>query len=181
MNPDKGGGSGASEYMDVQAAAHWLRERPDVDAERIGIYGGSYGGYLTALALARNSDLFAAGVDIHGVHDRTAGIADRFAGAQVRPEKPADLDQAIRVMWESSPVADMATWRSPVLLIHGDDDRNVQVSQTVDLVQRLRAQGVRFEEMLIPDEIHDFLRYQSWILVSRAVTDYLIKELQQKP
>jgi len=180
MNPDRAGASGASEYLDVQAAAHYLRGRGDVDAGRIGIYGGSYGGYLTGLALARNSDLFAAGVDIHGVHDRTANL-DRFAAMALRPEKPADLEQALMVMWQSSPVADMATWRSPVLLIHGDDDRNVQVSQTVDLAQRLRAKGVRFEEMLIPDEIHDFLRHQTWIAVSRATTDFLIKELQGRP
>jgi dipeptidyl aminopeptidase/acylaminoacyl peptidase len=180
MNPDRAGSAGAAEYMDVQAAAHYLRSRGDVDPERIGIWGGSYGGYLTALALARNSDLFAAGVDIHGVHDRTADLT-RFSNMSLRPEKPADLEQAIMVMWQSSPVADMATWKSPVLLIHGDDDRNVQVSQTVDLAQRLRAQGVRFEEMIIPDEIHDFLRYKSWIDVSRAVTDFLIRELKEKP
>jgi dipeptidyl aminopeptidase/acylaminoacyl peptidase len=180
MNPDRGGAAGASEYQDVLAAAHYLRSRPDVDPSRIGIWGGSYGGYLTALALARNSDLFAAGVDIHGVHDRTAGIGDRLGSAALRPEKPADFEQALMVMWQSSPVADMATWRSPVLLIHGDDDRNVQISQTVDLVQRLRAQGVRFEEMLIPDEIHDFLRYATWLNVSRATTDFLVRELQAK-
>ena len=180
MNPDRAGSSGASEYLDVQAAAHYLRGRADVDPARIGIYGGSYGGYLTALALARNSDLFAAGVDIHGVHDRTANL-DRFASMALKPEKPADLEQALMVMWQSSPVADMASWRSPVLLIHGDDDRNVQVSQTVDLAQRLRGQGVRFEEMLIPDEIHDFLRHESWLTVSRATTEYLIRELQGKP
>ena len=180
MNPDRAGNSGASEYMDVQAAAHYLRGRADVDPERVGIYGGSYGGFLTALALARNSDLFAAGVDIHGVHDRTANL-DRFASMALKPEKPADLEQALMVMWQSSPVADMASWRSPVLLIHGDDDRNVQVSQTVDLAQRLRAQGVRFEELLIPDEIHDFLRHQSWLTVSRATTEFLIRELQGKP
>ena len=177
MNPDRGGASGASEYQDVQAAAHYLRGRADVDPARIGIYGGSYGGYLTALALARNSDLFAAGVDIHGVHDRTSSL-ERFATMAIQPEKPADLNQALTVMWQSSPVADMATWRSPVLLIHGDDDRNVQVSQTVDLAQRLRARGVRFEEMLIPDEIHDFLRYQTWITVSRAAAEFLSRELR---
>ncbi len=179
MNPDNAGGSGASEYQDVVAAARYLASRPDVDPSRIGIWGGSYGGFLTALGLARNSDLFAAGVDIHGVHDRTAGIADRFSDMKTRPEKAADLDRAIEVMWTSSPVADMATWRSPVLLIHGDDDRNVPITQTVDLVQRLRAQGVRFEEMLIPDEIHDFLRYDSWLKVSRAASDFLIRELKR--
>jgi dipeptidyl aminopeptidase/acylaminoacyl peptidase len=182
MNPDNSGAMGASEYQDVLAAVKWLAKQPNVDPSRIGIWGGSYGGYLTALGLARNSDLFAAGVDIHGVHDRTAGFADRMRTLQTGYEKPADLDKALEVMWKSSPVADMATWKSPVLLIHGDDDRNVQVSQTVDLAQRLRTQGVRFEQLLIPDEIHDFLRYHTWVTVSRAASDFLNKELNpQRP
>src|SRR5499427_9657490 len=62
-------GRGASEYQDVVAAGKYLQSRPEVDASRVGLWGGSYGGYLTALGLARNSDLFAAGVDFHGVHD----------------------------------------------------------------------------------------------------------------
>ncbi|MEZ4588642.1 MAG: prolyl oligopeptidase family serine peptidase [Gemmatimonadales bacterium] len=111
------------------------------------------------------------------MHDRTPNAAERLARYQLAPEKPADLEEAMMVMWQSSPVADMATWRSPVLLIHGDDDRNVDIAQTVDLVQRLRAQGVRYEEMLIPDEIHDFLRYDTWLRVSRAATDFLSREL----
>jgi dipeptidyl aminopeptidase/acylaminoacyl peptidase len=77
----------------------------------------------------------------------------------------------------ASPVADIATWCSPVLLIHGDDDRNVQVTQTVDLVQRLGAQRVRFQEILIPDEIHDFLRYASWQKVGHAATAFPEREL----
>ncbi|HEY3186402.1 MAG TPA: prolyl oligopeptidase family serine peptidase, partial [Solirubrobacteraceae bacterium] len=69
--PKSAGAQGASEYLDVKAAGEYLRSLPQVDAARIGIYGGSYGGFLTALALGRNSDIFAAGVDIHGVHDFT--------------------------------------------------------------------------------------------------------------
>ena len=61
--------TGASEYQDVVAGAHVLQGTPGVDPKRIGIWGGSYGGYLTGLALARNSDIFKAGVDMHGVHD----------------------------------------------------------------------------------------------------------------
>ena len=177
MNPDHAGAAGAAEYQDVLAAARYLAARPDVDPKRIGIWGGSYGGYLTALALARNSDVFAAGVDIHGVHDWITGYGDYFTTLKGRYEKPADLELALAVAWKSSPVADMASWHSPVLLIHGDDDRNVQVTQTVDLAQRLRAQGVRFEEMLIPDEIHDFLRYATWRSVGRAVTAFMEREL----
>ena len=63
------GATGASEFNDVQGAGLYLRSRPDVDPARIGLWGGSYGGYLTALGLARASDLFACGVDFHGVHD----------------------------------------------------------------------------------------------------------------
>jgi len=177
MQPEDAGPAGASEYQDVLAAAHYLANRPDVDPSRIGIWGGSYGGYLTALALARNSDLFAAGVDLHGVHDWIADYGDYLRNMETRYEKPADLQRALDVAWKSSPVADIEKWRSPVLLIHGDDDRNVQVSQTVDLVQRLRAHGVRFEELLIPDEIHDFLRYATWQEVGRAATAFLEREL----
>ncbi len=94
-----------------------------------------------------------------------------------RYEKPADLDLARAVAWRSSPIAAIARWRSPVLLVYGDDDRNVQITQTVDLVQRLRAQGVRYEELLIPDEIHDFLRYGTWQKIAKAATEFLVREL----
>ena len=100
--------------MDVQGAAHWLPSSPTWMPSGSGSTAGPTAGSHRARAGAGLRSLRGR-VDIHGVHDRTAGIADRFAGAQVRPEKPADLDQAIQVMWESSPVADMATWRSPVL------------------------------------------------------------------
>src|SRR5918999_222104 len=60
--PRNAGAQGASEYLDVKAAGEYLRSLPNVDPRRIGIYGGSYGGFLTALAIARDSDLFAAGV-----------------------------------------------------------------------------------------------------------------------
>ena len=67
--PAHGGIAGASEYQDIKAAGEWLQKQNFVDASKIGIYGGSYGGYLTAMALAKDSKIFAAGVDIHGVHD----------------------------------------------------------------------------------------------------------------
>src|SRR5713226_5714456 len=62
-------GRGATEYKDIVAAGKYLQSRSDVDPARVGLWGGSYGGFLTAMGLARNSDIFAAGVDFHGVHD----------------------------------------------------------------------------------------------------------------
>ncbi|HEY7292366.1 MAG TPA: prolyl oligopeptidase family serine peptidase [Vicinamibacterales bacterium] len=168
--PERGGARGASEYLDVLAGGKYLQSRPDVDSKRIGIWGGSYGGYLTALALGRNSDVFAAGVDIHGVHDRLPSVDDEvFAHALVGDGiKMADYEQALKVAYESSPISAVATWKSPVLLIHGDDDRNVKFSQTVDLERRLLEKGVDVESLVIPDDIHDFLLWRSWRTVAGA-------------
>ncbi|MBI4875890.1 MAG: prolyl oligopeptidase family serine peptidase [Acidobacteria bacterium] len=168
--PPRAGSQGAAEYQDVKAAAEYLRGLPQVDAQRIGIYGGSYGGYLTALALARDSGLFAAGVDIHGVHSFTS----ERARALLEPayEKPPDLQRALDIAWQSSPVASISAWRSPVLLIHGDDDRNVRFSQTVDLVQRLTKAKVPFEELIVPDDTHHFLRHANWLKVDAATAAF---------
>jgi len=172
----KAGAQGAAEYLDVKAAGEWLRKQPYVDGARIGIYGGSYGGYLTALALARNSDLFAAGVDVHGVHDFTADGGRRLGNTEWRYE-PTDRDSAAAVAWRSSPVASIGTWKSPVLLIHGDDDRNVRFSSTVDLVRRLSAAGVPFGEIVIPDDTHHMMRHANWILVDKAVASFFMQKL----
>jgi dipeptidyl aminopeptidase/acylaminoacyl peptidase len=166
------GAAGASEYNDVQGAAMYLRNRADVDPNRIAAWGGSYGGYLTALALARSSDLYATGVDIHGVHDWNQELQNWVPS--YKPEAHAD---AARVAWESSPMSSMKTWRSPVLLIHGDDDRNVPFAETVDLADALRKQGVQFEELIFPDEIHDFLLWRDWVAAYSAAASFLDRHL----
>jgi len=164
------GARGASEYQDVVAGAKYLRSRVDVDQKRIGLWGGSYGGYLTALGLARNSDIFAAGVDFHGVHDWSL----RVAGLPLPIEAP---DRA-RLARESSPISSVDKWKSPVLLIHGDDDRNVEFAQTVNLVRRLRANGVYFEELIFPDEIHDLLLHKDWVRGYHASAEFFDKHLK---
>ncbi len=182
-HPDHAGARGAAEYQDVQAGAKYLQGLKQVDPARIGIWGGSYGGYLTALALARNSDVFKAGADMMGVHDwsrtlddelgRALGVSGEGGG---RYEK-GDLDQAMKVAFDASPIADVAHWTSPVLLIQGDDDRNVQFQQTVDLAARLHAQHAPYEELILPDEIHGFLRRGSWQKADEAAAAFLEKEL----
>jgi dipeptidyl aminopeptidase/acylaminoacyl peptidase len=169
--PKDGGPRGGAEYRDIVAAGKYLQSLPNVDAKRIGLWGGSYGGYLTAMGLAHDSDLFAAGVDLHGVHDWSV----------FKEEIPADApdhDDAVKLAFQSSPEAAIATWRSPVLLIQGDDDRNVDFSQTVDLLQRLRSQKVHVEELVFPDEIHAFLMWKSWIRAYRATEDFFARELK---
>lgn len=179
QHPTSAGSQGAAEYTDVKAGAEYLRVLPEVDPRRIGIYGGSYGGFLTAMALARNSDLFAAGVDIHGVHDwtteRARGIMNRD-----RYEQAPDLDRALEIAYRSSPVSHIAGWKSPVLLIHGDDDRNVRFGQTVDLARRLAKAKVSYEEMIIPDDTHHFMRHANSVKADSAIADFFARKLNAK-
>jgi dipeptidyl aminopeptidase/acylaminoacyl peptidase len=174
---DKGGPRGAEEYQDIVTAAKYLQTLPIVDAKKIGLWGGSYGGFLTAMGLARNSDIFRAGVDFHGVHDWSArGIFRGGPGGQ-EGGGPPDRAEALRLAFESSPNASIKSWKSPVLLIQGDDDRNVDFSQMVDLVQRLREQKVPFEQIVFPDEIHDFLLWRSWVRGYKATGDFFDRVL----
>jgi dipeptidyl aminopeptidase/acylaminoacyl peptidase len=174
--PEHAGYAGAAEYQDVVAGAHFLQSLPSVDGKRIGIWGGSYGGYLTALGLARNSDLFKSGVDLHGVHDWSR-LIDELAGKPVTRYEKGDREKAIEVAWNSSPTAQLDGWKSPVLLIQGDDDRNVQFQQTVDLARRLEVRNLPFEELVLPNEIHGFLRHASWLRADEATANFLSRTL----
>jgi dipeptidyl aminopeptidase/acylaminoacyl peptidase len=174
--PDRAGPQGAAEYQDVVAGARFLQSLPGVDAQRIGIWGGSYGGYLTALALARNSDIFKVGVDLHGVHDWSSLPDLGFNKFAMRYEK-GDRDDAMRIAWESSPDSSLDAWKSPVLLIQGDDDRNVPFQQTIDLARRLSARKVHYEELVLPNEIHGFLRHSAWLRADEATADFLTNNL----
>jgi dipeptidyl aminopeptidase/acylaminoacyl peptidase len=167
------GATGASEFNDVLGAASFLRARADVDAAHIGVWGGSYGGYLSALALARASDKFAAGVDMHGVHDWNLEVTT------VAPARDREKRQAIeKLAFDSSPMSSISTWRSPVLLIQGDDDRTVVFAQTVQLTEALRKQGVHVEQLIFPDEVHDFLLHRNWLAAYRAADEFLSRYLK---
>ena len=169
----KFGGSGGSEFNDVMGAGLYMASRADVDPKRIGVWGGSYGGYLTAMALARASNLFAAGVDMHGVEDWSIR-----GERQLTALNADELREIERTALQSSPLGDVKNWHSPVLLIHGDDDRNVAFNQTERLVEALRAQGVEFEELILPGEVHEFLLEESWIKAYRAAGDFLARKLK---
>jgi dipeptidyl aminopeptidase/acylaminoacyl peptidase len=168
------GPRGAAEYQDIIAGGKYLQDRTEVDPGKIGLWGGSYGGYLTAMGLARNPELFKAGVDLHGVHDwafraREFGPPGGWWG--INQEL---MDEA----YASSPVSDLSKWTAPVLLVHGDDDRNVLFQQTTDLAETLREKGVNVDLLIFPDEVHGFLRYDSWFRTFEAAKAYFDKYLK---
>jgi dipeptidyl aminopeptidase/acylaminoacyl peptidase len=167
------GPHGAADYQDIQAAGRFLQSRQEVDPSRIGVYGGSYGGYLTAMALAHDSSLFKAGVDIHGIHDWIEHYDLRNLFAQLAHDDPADAKRMLEIVWRSSPVSAVSTWKSPVLFISGDDDRNVGFDQTLDLVRRLDKAGVYHEGRVLPDETHSLLLYANVLKMNVATVEFL--------
>lgn len=150
----------ASDYKDILAAGRWLSSRPDVDPARIGIWGSSYGGFLAASALARNSDLFSAGVAVHGLFDwsRVPNLPDRAYPGKAYGVGPAQWANALK----ASPVAAIDSWKSPVLLFSGDQDMSVDVLETVDLDRKLTDRGVAVRSVVLPGEAHRMIRQSSW-------------------
>ena len=168
------GATGASEYNDVVGAGLFLKNREDVDGSKIGLWGGSYGGYLTALGLAKASDLFAVGVDIHGVHDWNTTTKNFIPSYDA--SKRAEW---AKIAYQSSPMNFMSTWKSPVLLIHGDDDRNVPFNESIILAEALRKNNVYFEQLIFPDEVHGFLLHKNWINAYKASAEFFDKFLKK--
>jgi dipeptidyl-peptidase-4 len=158
-NAPNTGGRGNAEYQDVLAGGRYLQSRPDVDPDRIGIWGLSYGGVLTAQALARNSDVFKAGVDLAGVH---------LWGSSLDPDS---------VSFKSSVVGAIDGWKSPVLLVHGDDDRNVAFQQTTGLVQLLRQRDVHYELIVFPDDTHESMLHSRWLYTLERMESFFRKFL----
>jgi dipeptidyl aminopeptidase/acylaminoacyl peptidase len=150
------GARGNAEYQDVLAGGKYLQSRPDVDPTRVGIWGLSYGGQMTAHALARNSDVFVAGADLAGVHLQGGGTLDTASLA-----------------FQSSAISSIDKWKSPVFLVHGDDDRNVAFSQTVGLVQLLRARNIYHELIVIPDDLHESMLHSRWMYTWNRMSDFL--------
>jgi dipeptidyl aminopeptidase/acylaminoacyl peptidase len=121
------------------------------------------------MAMVKHPELFAAGVDVHGVHDWNAPFSN-FAPSVVARGKEAD--SVMTIGRASSPVCCVAALRAPLLLIHGDDDRNVAFSETVTFVKLLRDAGKPVETLVFPDEVHDFLRHDRWLGALRAAAEF---------
>jgi dipeptidyl aminopeptidase/acylaminoacyl peptidase len=152
------GHAGASEMLDVVGGARYLMARADVDARRgIGIYGLSWGGYITAQALARHSDIFSVGFDMAGVHTSTdaAGVPH-------------------------SAMAFLDTWTSPVLLAQGDDDRNVVFAEGIRLARALadKRPNVELVQRVFPNETHDmYLTFENLVTIYQEGADFMLKTL----
>jgi len=169
---DNLGPGGGSEFNDLLGAITYLRGRQDVDSHRLGIWGGSYGGFMTALGLARASDALAAGVDYSGIHNWSTYLSS--------VGEPIDGGDANRRAMESSPIATIDQWHTPVLVVQADDDRIVPFQQAAELIEGLRSHNIDHDVIMIPNEIHDMARYSSWMMLFSAADVYFDRHLDQR-
>jgi dipeptidyl aminopeptidase/acylaminoacyl peptidase len=165
---------GYPELEDLEDGVRWIAANKAVDPARVGVYGGSYGGFLTFMALFRKPDLFAAGAALRPVtdwahynHGYTANILNV---PEVDPE-------AYR---KSSPIEYAEGLRKPLLICHGMVDDNVVFQDTVRLVQRLIELGKTeyFETAIYPVEPHGFLEPSSWLDEYRRVYELMEENLK---
>ncbi|HEY3175563.1 MAG TPA: S9 family peptidase [Candidatus Polarisedimenticolia bacterium] len=151
------GNLGGKEFTDVLDAIDALAGKYPIDLERVGITGGSYGGYFTALAVTRYSDRFAAGVELFGITNWMS-----FLGTSDTPVENSQVhwalwcyENALRC-WEASPVRHVGAAATPTLIMQGALDERVPKPQSDELYAALRWKGVPVEYVVFPREKHGF-------------------------
>ncbi|MBL8269263.1 prolyl oligopeptidase family serine peptidase [Steroidobacter sp.] len=151
--PDQGGGGG-SDVRDAIAAGRYLcAMQSEVDPHRIGIFGQSYGGYLTTAALARAPELWAAGVSIVGVADWQMEM-ELDEGGQPLPFRLKERLVLEELAYQSSANAHLERWRAPILFVSGDDDQAGWVQAAIQLGQSLRRRGIEVDALVEPGGTH---------------------------
>lgn len=155
---------GTPELEDLVDGVAYLSNNHGVDAKRIGVYGGSYGGFMTLMALFKEPDLFACGAALRPVTDWTQYDHDYTAQILNTPdEDPEAYDR-------SSPIEFAEGLKNPLLMCHGMLDDNVVAQDTVRLTQRLiQLKKKDWEMALYPVEPHSFIEPESWLDEYRRV------------
>lgn len=168
---------GEEDLRDIVAAGDWLREQDWVNADQVGVIGGSYGGFMTAAALTFHPDAFEVGINIFGVTNWERTLAsippwwEAFREALYDemgdPATDAERHRAISPLFH----ADQIT--KPLLVIQGANDPRVLQVESDELVAAVEANGVPVEYVLFPDEGHGFRRRENRITASEAFVDFL--------
>jgi dipeptidyl-peptidase-4 len=162
---------GSGQLPDLLAAVRWMAAQPHIDGDRIGIWGWSYGGYMTAYALTHAPGVFAAGVAVAPVTDwrlYDSIYTERYMGTPEDNPEGYDAGSVLEA------VADL---EDPLLVIHGTADDNVHFQNTLQLADRAWKAGVRLDLMLFPGLRHGIYAPGSRLQVFRRLTDHLLQHL----
>jgi dipeptidyl aminopeptidase/acylaminoacyl peptidase len=170
---------GGVDLEDLRAAAGWLRSQPWVDPARIGLYGGSYGGFCVLTCISRLPEVgWAAAVDNFGPSNlvtlaRAAPPTLRSLVAAVIGDYEADAE----FLMSRSPVTYADDIRTPLLVNQGANDPRVPRHESDQIVERLRARGVEVRYDVYPDEGHGFTKTENQIRARTVAGEFLLRHL----
>jgi dipeptidyl aminopeptidase/acylaminoacyl peptidase len=164
---------GGRDLDDEVAGADYLKSI-GCDPARIGIYGGSYGGFMTLMALFTKPDVFACGAALRSVSDWRSYNAWYTNARLGDPKKDAENYR------RSSPIDHVEGLKKPLLLLHGLKDSNVFAQDTIKLVEKLIHLGKSFDLMLYPSQDHTFSDPDSWVDEYGRIERLFVRELQPR-
>ncbi|MGC2360631.1 MAG: S9 family peptidase [Thermoplasmata archaeon] len=171
---------GGGELQDLKAAADWLRGRPEIDPTRLGVYGGSFGGFATLSCVTRLADYWKVGVDVFGPSNLLTFVRSvppswiRFMNQWVgNPDTEADF------LRERSPITYIDQVRADLLIIQGANDPRVNKAESDQMVEKLRAAGRKVEYLVFDDEGHGFTRRSNELLALKANGRFLVDHLRE--
>ena len=163
---------------DIQACADWVIQKGVADPQRMGIMGGSYGGYMTMAGLTEFPDLFAAGADLFGVVNFKTFFAHSEPWiAAVSKVKYGDPDTEGDMLDSLSPIYKIDRVKAATLVLHGANDTNVPVIEAEQVVARLKERGVTVEYVLFPDEGHGFQKEPNRIRSTVSIVRWFSRHL----
>lgn len=163
---------------DLEAAQRWLRQQPEVDPDRIAIFGQSYGGFMVLAALTTQPDLWAAGVDVVGIANFETFLANTGPWRRkTRAAEYGDPERDTAVLREISPIHRVDRIRAPLLVIHGRNDPRVPLSETEQIVAALEERGQPVEFMVFDDEGHGLVKRPNRIAGYGVMADFLHRYL----
>ena len=170
---------GGKDLEDIARGAAWLGDQKLADPARIGVYGASYGGYLTLMSLALRPDRFAAGVSVVGIVSwKTLAATTRGDLRDVLLRELGDPDKDAELYRERSPLTHASKIRSPLLILQGENDPRVPRSEAEQVVKALREGGKVHEYHVYPGEGHGFRVTENRIDSLRRALDWFDRHLR---
>ena len=170
---------GGNELKDLRAAAEWLRHRPEIDPHRLGVFGGSFGGFATLSCLTRLPEYWKVGVDLFGPSNLITFVKTvppfwiRFMDEWV-----GNAMTEAKFLRDRSPISYIDQVQADVLVVQGARDPRVVQAESDQMVEQLRAHGRTVEYLVFPDEGHGFTKpenlQRAYGAAARFLTDHLV-------
>jgi dienelactone hydrolase len=166
---------------DLSHAAQWLKEQPDIDGDKLVIYGGSYGGFMVLAAMTHYPDLWAAGVDLMGISNLVTFLENTSLYRRAHREAEYGRLEGDREYLDGiAPINHIDKIVAPLMVVHGANDPRVPLSEAEQLVESLKDRGIPVEFLVLEDEGHGIVKFANKKIAYTAIVAFLEKYVVHK-